>query len=83
MDELSYGGRIFKLIRQLERNVNVPDLHSFKADIKDGIVFVEARVDGIYISHHIEGKETKWVGYAIAAANRLEMLGLDLSTVDM
>ena len=83
MSELSYGDRIFKLIQKLERNVNVPDLHSFKANIKDGIVFVDARIDGIYIEHHIEDKKTQWVGYAIAAANRLVMLELDLDTVDM
>jgi hypothetical protein len=83
LKERSCGDRIFKLIQQLERNVNAPDLHSFKASIKNGIVFVEARLDGIYIEHQIGDKEMKWVGLGIAAANRLEMLELDPDSVDM
>lgn len=76
--------RIFKLLQKLERNVNRPDLHSFKAQIKDGVVFVEAHSGGIYIElADNNNKCSQWVGSCIAAANRLEMLDLDLDTVEI
>lgn len=83
-DKLSYGDKIFKLLQSLERNVNTPDLHSFKANTKNGVVFVEARPGGIYISE-MRADETRgeWAGLAIACANRLEMLGVDLDSVEI
>ena len=80
--ELSYGDRIFKLLQMLERKVNVPDMHSFIARTKNGTVFVEARQGEVFISHERDnGTYVGWSGTYIAAANRLEMLGLNLDTV--
>ncbi len=84
MDDLSYGDKIFKLLQKLERNVNNPDLHSFKAHINTGVVFVEARQEDVYISHERDnGTFVGWVGTYIAAANRLEMLKIDLDSVEI
>lgn len=83
-DKLSYGDKIFKLLQSLERNINKPDLHSFKARIKNGVVFVEARQGEVYISEmRHDTTHVGWTGTYIAAANRLEMLGLDLDSVEI
>ena len=83
MNELSYGDKIFKLLQKLEKNLHKPDLHSFKGQIKDGSVFVEARRGEVFIDDERGGNRTSWAGTYIAAANRLEMLGLDLDTVEI
>ncbi len=84
MNQLSYGDRIFKLLQQFERNVHKPDLHSFKAKIKNGIVFVDARQGEVYISEmRHDTTQVGWTGTYIAAANRLEMLELDLDSIDI
>ncbi len=82
MNHLSYGDKIFKLLQRLERNVHKTDLDNFVANIRDGVVFVEARQGEVYIGEHrSDNTHVGWVGTYIAAANRLEMLGLDLDSV--
>ena len=82
--ELSYGDKIFKLLQGLERKVNVPDLHSFVANVKNGVVFVEARQGEAYIREtRKDATCVDWAGNYIAAANRLEMLRLDLDSVEI
>lgn len=84
MKELNYGDKIFKLLQSLERKVNVPDLHSFKARAGNGTVFVEARQGEVFISHERDnGTYVGWCGTYIAAANRLEILELDLDSVEI
>ena len=84
MTKASYGDKIFKLLQTLERNINKPDLHSFKARIKNGVVFVEARRGEVYISEmRADTTHVGWAGTYMAAANRLEMLGLDLDSVEI
>jgi len=84
MNQTSYGDKILKLLQKLERNVNSPDLHSFKANIKNGVVFVEARQGEVYISEmRYDTTHVGWTGTYIIAANRLEMLGLDLDSVEI
>lgn len=88
MNNLSYGDKIFKFLQKCNKKAHVPDLHSFKADIENGTVWVECRGYEVFIESRTcdsEGKEktTPWVGTTVAAANRLEMLKIDLNTVDM
>lgn len=84
MDEnISYGDRIFKLLQKLERHIYTPDLHSFTAQIKNGTVFVEARQGEVFMRHGIGDSWSTWAGTYLAAANRLEMLGIDLNTVEI
>ncbi|MEN6421625.1 MAG: hypothetical protein ABFD76_06715 [Smithella sp.] len=84
MSELSYGDKIFKLLQKLERNINKPDLHSFTAWCKDCFVFVEAKFVGeIYIEEQRGNECITWAGYPVAAANRLERLGIDLDSVEI
>jgi hypothetical protein len=85
MEQREYGDKIFKMVQRIERKRNVPDLHSFTGHVKDGFVCVEARCDGISIDFQkTDCTEWEcWVGTAIAAANRLEMLGLDLSSISV
>ena len=88
MNELSYGDKIFKLLNKCNRNHHVPDLHSFRADTKKGSVYVDCRGFEVFIesvTYHSNGNEgaTQWVGTLIAAANRLEALGMDLLSVEM
>ncbi|MDO4495215.1 MAG: hypothetical protein Q4B62_05430 [Clostridiaceae bacterium] len=81
--------RIFKILQNCNRNHNVPDIHSFKAKINGGVVWVECRGYEVYIETQILDEHTdackkiKWVGTTVAAANRLEKLGIDLDTIDM
>ena len=86
---MTNGDKIFKFLQKCNRNHNVPDLHSFKAKIKGGTVWVECRGYEVYIETQIFDENTdvcktsQWAGTAIAAANRLEMFGIDLDTIDM
>lgn len=81
--EIDYGGEIFKLVQRIERNRGRIDLHSFTAHVQGGFVCVDARLDGISIDlQKTDCTEWEcWVGTAIAAANMLETLKIDLSTV--
>ncbi len=87
-DVIENGDRIFKLLQKCQRNHNTPDLHSFEIEIKGGKAYVECRgYDEVFIESIKYGeapdKTTKWCGTTIAAANRLEMIGADYSTIDM
>lgn len=80
--------RVFKFLQKCNRNHATPDLHSFQAKIKDGYVWVECRGYETYIASHIfsqfgEETVTEFVGTTIAAANRLEMLGIDFDSIEM
>ena len=79
--------KILKLLQKLHRMRNKPDLHSFKAKIKDGVVYVEAEIDAIFIeafTYDAAGKETRtrWAIPIEAAAGVLERMGLDPATVE-
>lgn len=78
---------ILKLLRKLHRNRHKPDLHSFKAKIYNGVVYVEAEWSGIFIEFFTcdgEGKETResWAGTIEAAARELDRRCLDMATVE-
>ena len=82
------GDRIFKWLQKCNRNVHIPDLHTFKARIKNGFVWVECRGFEVFIETYTydkDGNETRtpWAGTTIAAANKLEMLGIDMETIEM
>lgn len=83
MEKHEYGDKIFKLLQRMERDRDKPDLHSFKAETEKGTVFVEARSGEVRMDEHRENEVIPWVGSYMAAANRLEMLGLKLNTVEM
>lgn len=84
--EKTKGDKIFKLLLKCNRNTNKPDKHSFVANIENGTVYVECRGFEIYIESRIYGEQEKvvrWSGSTIAAANRLEKLGIDLISIEM
>lgn len=83
MEQLSYGDMIWNLMQQIERRVGTPDLHSFKAETAKGGVFVEGRQGEVFIWEYVGDDATTWTGMYMAAANRLEMLGIKLDTVEM
>ncbi len=88
MKNLSYGDKIFKLLNQCNRNCNAPDLHSFTADILNGSVFVDCRGFEVFIESTTYDKNAnrhkiQWVGTTIAATNRLEKIGIDLSSLEV
>lgn len=78
---------ITKLLTQLVRNKNVPDLHSFLASIDGGRVYVSACPEGgvflEYWNSQTGSGSASWAGAVKDAADRLDMLGLDLRSVDM
>lgn len=80
--------KLFKFLLKCNRNHNTPDLHSFTAKIRNGTVFVDCRgyetyVESIIYDKNGNEKKSKFVGTTIAAANRLEMLGIDLDSICM
>lgn len=82
------GDKIFKFLQRCNRYAHTPDLHSFKAKIEKGTVWVECRGFEVFIesrTYDSKGAETikSWAGSTIAAANRLELLKMDFSTIDM
>lgn len=75
--------KVLKFLQRLTRNAHKPDLHSFKAHIRDGVVFVEARHDEIIISERMDGDSRFcWRGSVVEAAKRLEQMGLDLDSIE-
>lgn len=81
-----YGDKIFKILHQFNKRVHIPDLHSFTAKIENGNVFVECRGYEVMVESrtHDENEKEKvstWCGTTVAAANRLEMLKLDIDTI--
>lgn len=78
---------ILKILQRLHRMRHKPDLHSFKADIKGGVVYVEAQEEGLYMELFIydaEGKETRehWTGSIVEGTKKLKDLGLALETIE-
>lgn len=78
---------ITKLLQKLHRKRHTPDLHSFKAKIAAGVVYVEAEEDGIFMelfTYDADGNETRerMVASVYLAARELERRGLDLATVE-
>ena len=80
---MNHGDRIFKLLNQCNKKSSTPDLHSFTAYIKNGTVFVECRGFEVYIESKTDESTSQWVGTTIAAANRLEALGIDLLSIEI
>ena len=74
---------LFRLILSCCKDYNKPDMHSFIALIKNGTVVVDCRKQEVYIKEYYENKSNEWVGLPIAAANRLEMLGIDLESIEV
>ena len=80
--------KLFKFLLECNRRCNIPDLNSFVANIKDGMVYVECRGYETYIESRTYNEnqnehKTKWAGTTIAAANRLEMLGMDFNSIEI
>lgn len=73
---------IFGLLMQLVRNKD-----SFLASIDGGRVYVSAQsTGGVYVEHwnrQTGAGSASWAGAIKDAADRLDMLGLDLYSVDM
>ena len=78
---------IIKMLEKIYRMRHKPDLHSFKAKTRDGIVYVEAEEEGIFvesITYDAEGKERRerWVRPIAVTAIELEVMGIDLTSVE-
>lgn len=85
---MTEGDKIFKFLQNCNKQRHTPDLHSFKAKIEKGTVWVECRGFEVFIeslTYNDKGLEirTPWVGNTVAAANRLELLKMDFNTIDM
>jgi len=82
-----YRDAIWKLLDSCNRKHNTPDLHSFVADIKGGTVFVDCRGFEVHVQSTVfDGRQDKtenWTGTAMAAGNRLALLGIDLLSVEI
>lgn len=76
---------LFKIIQKMERNYNTPDLHSCTAKAKKCSVFVEVHFPGeILISEsYYNGEYKQFCGNVMQITNRLEMLGIDINTIEM
>lgn len=76
------------LLKRLNKYRYTPDLHSFKAKINGGVVFVECTGENaFYIEAFVydkDGNETRnfWDATTEEAAKELERLGLDLDSVE-
>ena len=85
---MNVGDKVFKLLTKMNRQPLKKDLHTFKAKIKNGVVWVECRGYEIFIETYLydeKGNETRtqWAGTTIAAANRLELLEIDFDTIEI
>ena len=85
---MNVGDKVFKLLTKMNRQHLKKDLHTFKAKIKNGVVWVECRGYEIFVETYCydeKGNETRtqWAGTTIAAANRLEMLEIDFDTIEI
>lgn len=81
-----YGDRIFKILHQFNKRAHIPDLHSFTAKIENGNVFVECRGYEVMMESRTydekgDEKVSTWCGTTVAAANRLEMLKMNIKTI--
>lgn len=78
--------KILKLLQKCNIAANKSDEHSFMASVQNGTVWVECRGFEVYIESRIygeQGKVSRWVGTTVAAANRLEMMNIDLSSIEL
>lgn len=75
--------RLFKFILKCCKNHDKPDLHTFNIQIMDGLAYVECREQEVFIRCYWDKKQVDWCGSPVAATNRLESLGADISTIDM
>ena len=85
---MNTGDKVFKLLEKMNRQSYKKDLHSFKAKIKNGIVWVECRGYETFMETYIydeKGNETRkqWCGTTVAAANRLEMFEIDFDSIEI
>ena len=85
---MNTGDKIFKLLEKMNRQSYKKDLHSFKAKIKNGVVWVECRGYETFMETYIydeKGNETRkqWCGTTVAAANRLEMVGIEYESIEI
>ena len=82
------NGQTLALLKRLNRYRHTPDLHSFKAKINGGVVFVECSAENaFYIVAFVydqDGRETRkfWDVTTEEAAKVLDALGLDLESVE-
>lgn len=80
--------KLFKFIINCSQNCDRNKFHAFTADIKHGKVYVKFRKSEVYIRscvRAIDEKETitEWIGYPVAAANRLDLLGIDFESISI
>ncbi len=84
---MTYQDKIYKLLLKCNRKHYEPDMHSFRADIKNGVAFVECRGHEIFIEtrKYENGNEniSQWAGSLLAATNKLELLQIDLLSVEI
>lgn len=86
MSEQTNSDRLIKFILKCQRNQDKPDLHSFWINISGGRAYVDCRSHEVYIEMYIatpEEKKSQWIGTAVAAANKLDILGADYRTIEM
>ena len=87
VDAITNADRLFKIIQRCQKNWRKPDLHSFVVMINGGKAFVECRKNEVYIEARLyaidHDEVNQWCGTAVAAANRLTLLGADYETVDI
>lgn len=85
--EMQSSDKLFRFILKCQKNYNKPDLHSFWININGGRAYVECRgyevFMEIYIAATPEEKKIQWVGTAVAAANKLDLLGANYRTIEM
>lgn len=81
---------LWRQLNYCRKHINIPDLHSFVVNIKDGIAFVEAQSSGeVFIETKTQSdtekdeKTTQWCGTLVAALNRLKKFEADPETISM
>lgn len=74
--------KLLKFLIKCQRNHYKPDLHTFYIDVLGGRAYVECREHEIYIEAY-GPHGIRWCGTAVAAANKLEMMGAAYETIDM
>ena len=79
---MSYIEQIYNVLNTLKNKVSKSELPSITGRIKNGTVVVVARDDGIYIEARDKNEHSYWIGSVIAAAKKLEMLEIDLDSIE-
>lgn len=75
--------KLLKFLIKCQRNHYKPDLHTFYIDVLGGRAYVECREHEVYIEAFDGSHAIRWCGTAVAAANKLEMMGAAYETIDM